>query len=248
MVAKLKPPRLDNPHIAIRLARSKQEIDAANSLVFKNYVEDGFWENDEKILRTSKYLHCLAREVFVALDAGSLVGTMSIIHDSKMGLPSDKFQPEVMKQLRATGDSLAEVSALAMDKSYPGHRSIVLFLMKFAMQYSFYYAGIDRLVVACKPRHAAFYRSVIRFQQVGETTYYDYSHHVGELLTLNLIEAHKLLSEYYETDAAPEDNFYRFMLVHDHPSLHFPEKRPKKRSPNIDWVAQARLMDMRLAV
>src|SRR5437868_2216446 len=157
MASRYRVPKLANPNIVIRLAHNQEEVEAANRLVFRNYVEDGFWENDETQLQTNKFLHSPARIVFVVLDEGNFVGTMSLIEDSRLGLPSDSTQAALMQQLRNSGDKLAEISAFAMDRSKTSYKNLFIFLWSYMLQYSFYYAEIDRLVASCKPKHADFY-------------------------------------------------------------------------------------------
>jgi len=49
---------------------------------------------------------------FIAVEEGKIIATVSLIKDSKMGLPADSFQSKIIQRLRGTGEFLAEVSAL----------------------------------------------------------------------------------------------------------------------------------------
>lgn len=245
----LKAPRLKDPNVIIRLARDKAEIAEANRLVCNNYIEEGYWDNDEPF-RNNRYMHSDMRTVFVAEKMGRLVGTASIVKDSREGLPVDKAYSDVVKKFRNRGERLAEVSSLAIDKTYNEQRNLVIFLFKYLYQYSFYYGHLDRFIIAAVARHAPFYKSVYRFEQLtGETSN---SYVKGGirlvLLTLPLLKAHKLYFEQYEagnTDIS--DSYYRFMLVNEHPNLQFPDKRQMLRRREIDWLAQANLQEMPLA-
>lgn len=245
MVSRVKVPQLKNPNIVVRLAETAEEVEAANRLVCANYVDVGLWDDEEEF-RSSKYHHTVARIVFVMLDGEKIIGTVSIIKDSQNGLPADTFQPQLMSRLRATGERLAEVTALAVDKSVEQQRTLVLFLYKYLYQYSFYYGGIDRFVATVTPKHAFFYESICCFEKLSNSTDYYYVKLNVQLLTLPLVRAHLSFSERYETDEK-KDNFYRFMLVTEHPSLVFPDKALLKRSREYDWLAHARRMDMPIA-
>ncbi len=225
--------------ITIRLAETRREFEAANRLVYENYVEDGFWEPDESQLETNKYLHSPHRVLWVAMAHGELIGTMSIIRDSALGLPSDAGQPALMDRLRTHGDMLAEVSCVATQRTHAA-RQIVLFLMAFGMQYCFHYEGLDRLVASCKPKHANFYESMLCFSKVSAPTYYDYSNAVGYLISLHLLEAHRLLADRYPVNAADKASFYRFLLVDQHPSMQFPDMAILRRPREADWLVKAR--------
>ncbi|MBI5782964.1 MAG: hypothetical protein HZA69_04410 [Gammaproteobacteria bacterium] len=229
------------------MAQTERELEEANALVYRQYV-GLYWKDDIETFRNNKYLHTSARVTFVVLQQGRVTGTMSIIKDSSNGLPTDTFQPDILHRLRITGDKLAEVSALAMDPAQPHPQNLILFLIKYMMQYSFYYAGLDRLVVSCRPRHAAFYATHIKFQILTPPIPYEYASRVRcQLLSLNLIQAHKLLSEEY-AHGDEDENLYRFLMVEEHPNLQFPAGQLMRRSRQINWVAHARMADMPVAV
>lgn len=251
MLACTKVPKLRNPRLIIRLACSGDEIAAANHLVCENYVDAGIW-NDDRKFQQSPYHHSEARAVIIALEDGDVVATASIIVDSKFGLPADTFQPRLMRGFRLAGDRLAEVSALAVAKSYRHDRSLVLFLYKYLYQYSFHYVGIDRFVASSTPRHAIFYESVCGFQRLTPVSDYSFVRVDAQFLTAHLIRDRLLLAECYgverERPAENDRNFYHFLLLDEHPNLHFPVGVRMHRSRDTDWLLQARLMSLPVAV
>lgn len=127
MSSRYRVPKLTNPNITIRLANNPEEVEAANGLVFRNYVAEGYWDDDAKSLTENKWLHSAYRDVFVAICDGEVVGTASLIRDSDLGLPSDSFQPVWLKHFRRSGDRLAEVSALAIEKHRVGLKNLSLY-------------------------------------------------------------------------------------------------------------------------
>ena len=240
MLARLtRIPRLIDENITVRRAVDKTEREAANKLVFSNYVDQGYWNSDE-ISSKKKFLRSPYRITFVAIRENRIVGTISIIKDSPQGLPADDFQPVTMKKLREKNETIVEVSALAMDKSYKHQRNLIFFLFKYLYQYSFYYEGIDRFVVVCTPQHAAFYEAVCGLQCVGHESHYTYVRVKAKLLTVHLAELHKHFCNVYEaeTTAYTKNNFYRFLLVDEHPNLIFPAKTLANRPRDLDWARQ----------
>lgn len=249
MLARIRVPHLCDDNIVIRTTNDPGEIQKANQLVFKNYVEQGYWQNDESILERNSYLNLPTRCPFVITSGPHILGTVSIIKDSKNGLPADSFQAEAVAGLRKTGDSLAEISALAIDKSVSHQRTLILFLITYIFQYSFHYAGIDRFVVVCTPKHAGFYTSTLGFTKVEATSVYDYVHVEAQLLTLNLIDGYRLAKACYEPkESATTGNFFRFLYLDEHPNLRFPPKSAMRRSRQLDWEAYARIPQMPMAV
>lgn len=216
----MKIPTLRDSRVVVRVCTDPDEIARANWLVYENYVADGFWENDKTQLETNRFLHSKHRTVFVVEDRGDILGTMSIIRDSAEGLPSDGTQHQLVQMLRRRSGPIAEVSAFAMDRSKTSTRRLMLFLISYMHQYAFYYAGIDRLVASCKPEHADFYEHSIGWSKVSDLTYYDYSHACGYLISLDLLDAHRILADKYPPNAQGE-SFYHFLLRDPHPVHRF---------------------------
>lgn len=230
MASRVKVPRLSNPAIQIRLAENPQEIAAANEIIHTSYVNKGYWRQERDLPQQNRYLSSPFRDVFVVLDAGKVIGSASIIRDSTDGLPADLFQREIMSSLRSTGDRIAEVSALAIDKSHAQSGELILFLLKFTYQYSFYYAGVDRFVAVTTPKHARFYERICHFHRLTSTAAYSYVNTDAQLLTVHLLKDRASFSEAHEpvVDTMNEESFYRFLLIDDHPCLQFPERCPKR--------------------
>ncbi len=254
MLAKIKAPQLRNPNIVFRLAKEGHEIRQADQLVFYNYLDVGLW-TDEKEFRENRYLHSPMRTVFVAVENGKVLATVSTIRDSSIGLPADKFQPEIMKRLRSAGERIAEVSALAVDRSASKHeRTLVLFLYKFLYQYSFFYAETDRFVATTTPKHAFFYESVCGFQKLSDVTDYYYVKLGVQLLTAHLIRDREPLATRYDLETerdgkdSAERNFYHFLLIDEHPNIDFPDRSLMRRRRDVDWLVQAKLMRLPVAV
>lgn len=231
MASRVKVPKLNNPAIQIRLAENAQEIAAANEIIYTSYVNKGYWRQECDLPQQNRYLSSPARDVFVVLDEGKVIGSASIIKDSEDGLPADLFQPEIMSDLRSSGDRIAEVSALAINKSHAQSGELILFLLKFTYQYSFYYAGIDRFVAVTTPKHARFYEKICHFHRLTSTATYTYVNTDAQLLTVHLLKDRASFSEAHEPAGAMmgEESFYRFLLLDDHPCLQFPQRKLKRQ-------------------
>ena len=231
-------PTFPNPDLVVRVAQHPTEVQLANALVFRNYVAQGYWQDDRGQLDCNRFLHLPTRHVFVATDKSVLLGTASIILDSPHGLPADAFRHDATENLRAEGETLAEISAFAIDKDRPHASSLVHFLVAFIFQYSFYYAAVDRFVVVCTPRHARFYERGYGFQRVRQAAFYDYVKVQAQMLTVNLPWVYESTKSHYQYED-PSCNFFRFMYRDEHPCMHFPPRGAMRRSRQIDWSAYA---------
>jgi hypothetical protein len=162
---------------------------------------------------------------------------MSIIEDSPLGVPSDTFQPHILRRYRRGGQRIAELTSLAVEQSVQHPMNLVLFLYSFFMQYSFYHLGLDHLFASCRPNHANFYAKRLCFEELTAPAPHSYAGNVEcQLLVLDVAQAHLLLSRRYGAQGS-ENNFYRFMLVDEHPQVRLPQDRPPRRSRKLDWLA-----------
>lgn len=231
-----KVPRLNNSDTVVRLARDQHEVRRANILVFRRYVEQGYWRNEEQELERNKYLHLPTRQVFVIAEKFRIIGTASIIVDSHTDLPAASFQPKAIERLRQNGGKLAEISALAIEKNYPHQHNLIHFLVAFIFQYSYYYAAIDRFVVVCTPKHARFYERNYGFERVCAPDVYNYVGTEAQLLTLNLAQSCETARNCDES-MNTKGGFLRFLYVDKHPNLMLPSSNQLHRLRSPDWRA-----------
>jgi len=228
-----RAPTLTNPNIVIRLAEGDEEIRIADSLVFRNYVDLGYWQDNERDLAQNRYLHLPTRRVFVVVDGSRIVGTVSTILDSAHGIPADVFQPAIVAQLRQSADTIAEISAFAFAKDYPHQHNLLHFLMAFITRYSFYYSGVDLFVAVCTPKHARFYEAHYGFRRLETAALYTYVKVKAQMLVLNLREAFEATVS--PRAGEPGAEFSRFLYHDEHPNLKFPVSKQDRPV----WAATA---------
>ncbi len=98
---------------------------------------------------------------------GRILGTLGMVFDSRKGLPCDEeFQNEVT-QLRRTGRSLVEVVRLAIDPHCAKGLYIMTRMVNYMFIYSTRFRGRDCGLIEVHPRHAKFYRRVLRFEPIA---------------------------------------------------------------------------------
>lgn len=220
-MSKYRVPTLGSyDNIAIRLTEDKGEIEGANRLIFGNYVSAKYWENDAKNLQ-NEFLHTADRKVIVALENNRLVGTISLLVDSPIGLPSESAQPALIRDLRVKEGRLAEVSGFATDRARTANTKLALFLMSYVLRCAYYQEAVDRVVASCVAPHARFYESALGFSRLSGPTRYRDSQTAPEfyLLGIELVGLHSMFIG---------DDFRRFIFHDSHPSQRFPLGRRTK--------------------
>lgn len=232
-----RSPILTNPNIVIRLAHSREEIQQANQLVFRNYVERGFWQDDPAVIEQNRYLHLPARRVLLAMEHSAILATMSIILDSQAGLPADGFHPTTTAALRRDGERLAELSALAVDRDRVRPRHLVDFLFAFAFQYGYFYADLDRFAMVCHPKHARFHAHRYGFEPIDSAAVYEYVNAPGQMLTRNLRAGFAATAN---GSSEPESELDQFLYLERHASLQLPPDAEMESRRNVQWTRYAR--------
>lgn len=227
-MSRFRVPSVSNSNIVVRQLDDPAEIALTNKLIFDNYVAANYWEANAKNLENI-FLHSPCRKVIAAFENGQLLGTVSVLLDSPIGLPSDGAQADALQKLRAKGGVVAEISGLAIDRTKVSDRNVALLLLSYAFQYSYYYLGVDRLVASCIATHARFYETAIGCAKIGGPAHYASAPAIPffYLITLDLPRAHAQLAG----RSGPEAEFRAFMLASPHACHRFPEGVQVKRQP-----------------
>ena len=100
--------------LVLKQADTEDEIQQALKLVHDSYVELNYMDPKESELRFSKFHALPTTVILVAKFDDVVVGTISIIPDSSLGLPVDTTWD--LGKYRRKGKLIAEISSLAIKK------------------------------------------------------------------------------------------------------------------------------------
>ncbi len=96
-----------------------------------------------------------------------MVGTLSLIRESVFGFPLQAIFD--LKEVRARGGKIAEVSALAVHPDFRKTGGAILFpLMKFMYEYCTTFFDTRHLVIAVHPTRIEMYESLLFFKRLTE--------------------------------------------------------------------------------
>ena len=177
------------------LATDCRTLEQAFRLQHDRYAAQGYMDAHPSGWRLSLHNALPATRVFVARSGGRVVGTMTLIADSPLGLPMDEIYADELRRLRDAGRNLAEVSALAIDPEYQS--SGVPILLRLIRMLVIHAAQTESdLCIAVNPHHAAFYRKALHFQDIGALKQYGKVNGAPAIaLRLDLALARSLMSE-----------------------------------------------------
>ncbi|MCA9236848.1 MAG: hypothetical protein KDA44_15335 [Planctomycetales bacterium] len=156
-----------NDGVLIKIATNRGERAGAFELAYRSYSQAGLCGLSRTAMRISSHQLLPCTDVFVALQRGEVISTLSLVRDGGLGLPLEAIYPDEVRSRRNAGLRLGEVTCLA-DRHEDKNRFLKLFpaLTRVMMQTA-EREGIDQLLIAVHPRHARFYRQAMGFQQIA---------------------------------------------------------------------------------
>ena len=159
----------DSKDIVCYPAQTFEELKSAYRLIYEEYLQRGYCEPHPSQMHYSVF--CVlpeSRTFLLRKREGQILGTLSLIADSPLGLPMESVFPELVRELRASGRRLGEVSLLALDHQAFGSKSFSLTdfhkltgafrLFKLLFDYACSVAQLTDLVITVHPKHADLYR------------------------------------------------------------------------------------------
>lgn len=210
--------------LRISLASSGEELIAAARLVHDMYVKRGISAPDSSGLRVTSYTAHPRTATFLARRDGRIVGTISLVMDSPLGVPMEKIYPEEVGRLRAAGRAVAEVGALAIAQSERG-QGLVHLLTKAMFDHA-RVSGVDDLVISVHPDVEDLYRATLLFQRMGRVKIYPGLERsaLAAPLRLNLHTAAARMHKAYA--GKQKFNLYRFYCTEKRPEITLPPGPP----------------------
>lgn len=220
----VKIPNSNMENVVFKLAETREELEGAFSLLHDSYVDVGLMKQSPSGLRVTPY-HALGSSVTLIGKIGcEIVATLTIITDSKLGLPSDNFVD--LSKLRAGGNRIAEISALAIKKEYRG--KMLFHLLKYMYEWCVNYLSINHLIATLTTDTKAYelYESILFFKRIENKIEANYAFSNFRPVIaehLNLDEAREIFSKYYSQKESSR-NLFSFFVEQACPNFQFPTR------------------------
>jgi hypothetical protein len=211
--------------IHFRVARTQSELEQAFGLLHEEYVRAGYMEPHPSGLRVTKYHILPSTAVLVAVVDDEVIGTVSLIKRSDFGMPFDTVFSAA--EDIAPGESVAEVSSLAVRRDYQGKRDIVLLpLIKYLVEYCECYFGVDTLVMTCHPDRFAIYQALAGWHPIEQEVVENYGFAKGAPAQggiANIADTYQELAASF-AGKRPEKNMYRYLRHRRFKNFQFPDR------------------------
>ena len=212
--------------LVLKIAETRTELEACFSLLHDAYVESGFMKPDPSGMRVTIYHALPTTTTLCAKYDGQVVGTISLIRESALGVPLQKIFD--LSGVRVKEGQIAEVSALAVHRGFRKTGGSILFpLMKFMYEYCTTFFDTRHLVIAVNPSHIEMYESLLFFQRLTENVVEEYDFVNGAPAvgaTLDLKEAPEIFRKHYSSKPMRR-NLYAYFTQVKLPNIEFPHRR-----------------------
>ena len=185
--------------LVLKIADTKEELEACFRLLHDAYVGAGFMEPDPSGMRATIYHALPTTTTLCAKFDGKVVGTLSLIRESTFGFPLQSAFD--LHDIRARGGRIAEASALAVHPDFRKTSGSIMFpLMKFMYDYCHDYFDTSNLVIAVNPDRIEMYESLLCFERLeqAEVDNYDFANGAPAVgACLNMRTSHASFKKFY---------------------------------------------------
>lgn len=160
------------PGIEFRPIESINEFHSAAELVYQEYLKCQFILPHKNQRKISLFQILPTTITFVGIHTASqqVIGTMTVVEDSPLGLPMDPQNYDKLIGLRMGKRKLVEFSQLAINRLPSKSKAVemtkqarlllLLHLFRAAVDYLRIYTEVDTLVISYKSKHDAIYKLV----------------------------------------------------------------------------------------
>lgn len=215
-----------NPRLVLKIAETREELEACFELLHDAYVASGFMTPDPSGLRVTIYHALPTTTTLCAKLDDQVVGTLSLIRESAIGFPLQRIFD--LSAIRAKEGNIAEVSALAVHPRFRRTGGTILFpLMKFMYEYCTTFFDTRHLVIAVNPRHIEMYESLLYFRRLTASVVENYDFVNGAPAigaTLDLRHAPDILRKAYAGKPLRR-NLYHYFKETQLPNIQIPHRR-----------------------
>lgn len=176
----------DRCSITYKIAHETAELESAFELVWDSYVKVGLQVDDGLNIRVTKYHLLPTTKVLVAIyhpeldkedpvyeklkEPGVVVGTLTLVLDSPLGLPNEEICGNELAELQRSGRLVAEVIALSVNPDFRKD-NVMMYLYKLMFQYA-RFKGVTDLTCSVTKKHIRFYQRMLLFKPLGEIKKY----------------------------------------------------------------------------
>jgi hypothetical protein len=209
----------------LKQAESQDEIQSALNIVHDAYTRLGYIDEHPERVHFNAFICLPTTTILIVKFKDEVVGTMSIVADSGIGLPSEITWD--LQQIRSETMKIGEVSALAIKRSHKTSRGhLLLMLCKLMYEFGTQILDLDGVVIAATVEAEPFYTDLLLFKKVVAKTGQRHMAVKGNSSTCCFVNFKKVRADYLSIygNKRRDKNLYHFFTEFVSPNFKLPEK------------------------
>lgn len=206
-------------------AETEDEIEQALNIVYESYTLLGYIDQRPERMHFNAYLCLPTTAILIIKHKDEVVGTLSIVSDSSLGLPSESTWD--LSKIREKSMRLAEISSLSIKKSHKSSKGhLLLTLCKLMYEYCVKNLELDGIIIAATLEVEPFYTDLLMFKTVVSKTGQEHQAVKGNKSTCCFLDFAKARDQYKKEYAKKRvsRNFYHFFINFISPNIKLPYK------------------------
>lgn len=154
--------------LSIKVANTLEEREEVFKLAYKAYYQKKYVTFQENGRLIFKYDNQPETLVLVVRDSSQqIVGTATLVFDEFSKLPAENIYEEEIRSLKLSGKRSVELCRLVVHPEYRNAKDILVLLFNYAAIYICKVKHYDGLMIEVNPRHKAYYKSLLHFDEIG---------------------------------------------------------------------------------
>lgn len=198
-------------NLKISIANNMDDRIKAYQLLYEVYTKKEFAKPNKSKMWYSLFDAHDETITFIVKDSDEVIGALTVIIDSPLGLPADNIYADKLNQLRTEKRKPAEIISLGISENTRGTQKVLLKLFNFAYLATRGLYGVDDFIITVNPKHTAFYERKFYFDVMGEErTYGKVGGAVAVLLNLNFNKIEEFVKKFRAGEIHKKNTIYRY--------------------------------------
>lgn len=152
----------------IKIANTLEEREAVFKLAYQIYLKKGYITENENEWLIQNYDTNQETIILIVQDRQkNIAGSITLVFDGHAILPAEKIYHHELKQLRASGKKMVELSRLIINPEYRNSKEILVLLFNYLAIISHHIKKYNGIIIEVNPRHKAYYKTLLHFEEIG---------------------------------------------------------------------------------
>lgn len=158
----------NSKEFTIKIANSLSERESVFQLGYSVYLEKGYIQPNNQEWLIQPYDSDPQTIILIVQDKNNnLAGSLTLVFSESSTLPSEKIYGTEINALRLRGEKMVEISRLIINPEFRNSKEVLILLFNYLSIFSYHIKHYSSLVIEVNPRHKAYYKSLLNFEEIG---------------------------------------------------------------------------------